>query len=420
MARGLDWGAERRVLRKFGIKHTNWPCIFLDQYRGTVLSCRYAIPGRQAVKIAVVDTVMRYPILQVGMTNVISKTPSWIQLQSLDLTQHIKWLYENFCAQLDDRFPDIGIEQPHWKITIFRQGSAPVMEVFHEDFLERLNVENGASNEQTGLNGDILKLPQAAPLLPDPNRKFKEHSSQSRAFFMDKSSLLAILGLCRQNKTTITALMNGLALISFSSHLDSKAAPAFQSSTIMDHRRNLPPAPPDAPWVRSDRIVANYVTQLPHRYDTELVARIRSKLPRVDVHRELWAEIVGKLQDGLRNDVVGLFKYVTDWQTTMKDMAKRTRQFSWIVTNVGMLDGSGNSTSEDDNNGQMWSISRAQFGVSAEIPAAAIEFSPVSVAGQGMCFCANWLDFAVDTTLGERIMADLERWLVQLANSRQS
>ena len=67
--------------------------------------------------------------------------------------------------------------------------------------------------------------------------------------------------------------------MAFSSHLDSTVAPAFQSSTIMDHRRNLPPAPPDAPWVRPDRAVGNYVTQLLHKFDTELIARLRSKLP---------------------------------------------------------------------------------------------------------------------------------------------
>ncbi|KUI65797.1 hypothetical protein VM1G_02288 [Cytospora mali] len=213
----------------------------------------------------------------------------------------------------------------------------------------------------------------------------------------------------------------------------------------MDHRRNLPPAPPDAPWVRSDRAVGNYVTQLLHKWDTELVARIRSELPAdasegrdlsADLRRELWAvsagnrqEIVRKLEAGLRNDLVGVFKYVTDWKQTMSDMAKKTRQFSWLVTNIGVLDGNASPTRPSttttrspiggDNtmsgDGQRWSIDRAQFGLSAEIPAAAIEFAPVSVAGRGMCVSANWPDCAVDVTLGERIMADLERWLVQLA-----
>jgi len=181
--------------------------------------------------------------------------------------------------------------------------------------------------------------------------------------------------------------------------------------------------------------VGNYVTQCLHKFDTELVARIRSRLPAdasegkdlpVDLQRELWAvsaqnrqEIVSKLEAGLRNDLVGVFKWVTDWQQTMRDMAKKTRQFSWLVTNVGVLNGNSTSTRLSDtksDDGQRWSISRAQFGLSAEIPAAAIEISPISVAGRGMCVSANWPDCAVDAGLGERIMADLERWLAQLAS----
>lgn len=492
----------------------------LDQYRGTVLSCRYAIPPRlvptesrkqleEAVKVAVADTIMRHPMLQVGMMDATSKAPSWIQLQSLDLTQYIKWLHiggrddfeqtvqETFRIQLDDRFPDLSIPQPGWKITVIRQGNAPIMEVlltwnhpqfdaigakvFHEDLLEMLNnAENGAY-ERTGLDGDILRLPQAPPLLPTPIESLKSlpidskylakvvweefrpqflnrdvsqavwcpirsspYKTQYRAFFIDNTSLLTVLALCRQNKTTITGLLNGLVLVAFSSHVDRTAAPAFQSSTIIDHRRNLPAAPPGAPWVRSDRAVSNYVTQLPHRFDTKLVARIRSKLPpdankgrdlSADLQRELWAisaqnrlEIVRKLNAGLRNDLLGVFKHVTDWQQTMKDIAKKGRQFSWLVTNLGVLDGnmstrlsttmtrSPTGGNTQFNNGQRWSIDRAQFGLSAEIPFAAIEIAAVSVTGRGMCVGANWLDCAIDMMLGERIMADLERWLVQLAS----
>lgn len=495
----------------------------LDQYRGTVLSCRYAIPPHlapaesrtqleKAVKVAVVDTIMRHPMLQVGMTDVTSQTPSWIQLESLDLTQHIKWVYiedhddfervvqGTFSAKLDERFPDISIKQPGWWITIIRQGDASTMEVlltwnlpqfdavgakvFHEDLVEMLNAENGA-NERTGLDGDILKLPQATPLLPAPieslrslpvglkylaksiweeirppflNRDVSQASwcpihtspykTQYRAFSIDQASLVAILALCRKNKTTITALIHGLALIAFSSHLNSKAAPGFQSSTIVDHRRNLPPAPPDVPWVSYDRAVANYVTQAFHKYDARQVKRIRSKLPAnanegkdlsADIQRELWAvsarsrrEIVSRLDKGLRNDLVGVFKYVTDWQQTMMDQAKKTRQFSWLVTNIGVVDGTAStgkkitsttttttSATDEDTKSvpdvQTWSIERAQFGLSAEVPAAAIEFSPVSAAGGGMSIGANWPDCAVDSTLGERIMADMERWLNQLA-----
>lgn len=112
------------------------------------------------------------------------------------------------------------------------------------------------------------------------------------------------------------------------------------------------------------------------------MARIRSRLPAdgsegrgscplsADLQRELWAasaqnrrEISDKLEAGLRNDLVGLFKYVTDWKQTMSNMAKRTRQFSWLVTNIGMLDGGNapSSATDGDSNpkpadGQQWSI----------------------------------------------------------------
>lgn len=180
----------------------------LDQYRGTVLSCRYEIPPRlaqeesrtqleEAVKVAVVDTIMKHPMMQVGMIDATCKTPSWIQLQSLDLTKHIKWVYlgehdnfeqsvqDTFRAKLDDQFPDLSIKQTGWWITVFRQGDTPGMEVilswnhpqfdgagakvFHEDFFEVLNAENG-TYERTGLDGDILRLPKAAPLLPTLSR----------------------------------------------------------------------------------------------------------------------------------------------------------------------------------------------------------------------------------------------------------
>ncbi|KAJ2982085.1 hypothetical protein NUW58_g6521 [Xylaria curta] len=193
MANAWNYGTETTVLRKFGINEMYQLTIYLlDHYRGTILSCRYAIPPRlepaesrsqleETVKVAVVDTILRHPMLQVSMMDATSKTPSWIQLQRLDLTQHINWLYigrdddfeqtvqETFHDQLDDRFQDLSIKQPGWKITVIRQGNAPIMEVlltwnhpqfdgvgakvFHEDFLEMLNNAENGGYERTGILG---------------------------------------------------------------------------------------------------------------------------------------------------------------------------------------------------------------------------------------------------------------------------
>lgn len=179
----------------------------LDQYRGTTLSCRYEIPQRFAdsqakleiaVKVAVADIIMRHPMLHVSVLNASSKSPSWIQVESLDLTQNIKWVdlmgrdFENLVketlsTQLDERFPDLSLKQPGWKITIIRQSGTPSTsmevlltwnhpwfdamgaKVFHEDLIKTLN-DHAEVHEQTtaSLNGNILTLPQQAPLLPIP------------------------------------------------------------------------------------------------------------------------------------------------------------------------------------------------------------------------------------------------------------
>lgn len=118
-------------------------------------------------------------------------------------------------------------------------------EVIHGDVIEILNEENGPY-EPTGLDGDILTLPQAAPMLPIPiemsiglpvgpmflaktlwggirprflNRdatlaswspiRTTPYKTEFRSFFIDQASVSTILALCRENKTTFTGLVHG-------------------------------------------------------------------------------------------------------------------------------------------------------------------------------------------------------------------
>lgn len=74
----------------------------------------------------------------------------------------------------------------------------------------------------------------------------------------------------------------------------------------------------------------------------DLVAYIRSKLPAdpsedrglsPDLRHELWAvsaqkriEIVRKLKGGLQNDLIKVFKYVTDWSQAMNQHGEKKAQ----------------------------------------------------------------------------------------------
>ena len=112
----------------------------LDQYRGTSVSCRYAIPPNlidptqrtkliDIVNTAISDNVLKHAVLQVGIANADIKRPIFVQLDSLDLRKHIDWrfiaasvdfdaaLQELTALQLDATYPDLE-KQPGLTIVV--------------------------------------------------------------------------------------------------------------------------------------------------------------------------------------------------------------------------------------------------------------------------------------------------------------
>lgn len=153
---------------------------------------------------------------------------------------------------------------------------------FREGLLERLNTDN-EPHERTGLVEDIPRLPQASPWLSIPTESLKRlqltsssspwrfgktsglnfsigtHTKQHGAQFgplRTKPSSEPFLSTTHLSNCDLSPLpteqdyhhhhrpAEWLDAYCFSSHLASMVAPVCQSSTIMDHRRNLPSAPP--------------------------------------------------------------------------------------------------------------------------------------------------------------------------------
>ncbi len=69
-------------------------------YNGWAVTCRYVIPDLAATNLsleevldqAIALTLLEYPLLQVGIKNGGSRTPSWVRLDQIDLRQQVKWL----------------------------------------------------------------------------------------------------------------------------------------------------------------------------------------------------------------------------------------------------------------------------------------------------------------------------------------
>lgn len=436
----------------------------LDQYRGTSVSCRYDIPAElvgpesrselvRAVEAVIGEVVLKHPVLHVGIANGNSKRPTWVQLDSLDLRNHVTWQFvdasedldrvsqEVTASEVDGLYPDLP-GQPGWRIVILHQEATSLLEIlftwnhphcdgisgkiFQEDVARTLKIRHASLEEvhsQDTSRSSIIKLPAAPPNLPPPIEdacklpisigytlkmiweelgpasfswtrpslarwapyQLSPYKTQFRAFTVGHNALSKILSACRKHKTTLTGLLHSLTLVSLAAQFVDTTAPAFESGTTVDLRRFLASnssIPFDLP---PERTMGNYVTILAHIFDEDLVKETRSKLPADGVSGcalpqacidHVWSvaakvrgEIEQKLEMGLKNDAVGVMKFVGDWRDQMTNAAKRPRQFSWWVTGVGVLDGEPkvDSTLPSPPRSQTqygpWIVRRAQFAL---------------------------------------------------------
>ncbi|KAF2463773.1 uncharacterized protein BDR25DRAFT_307565 [Lindgomyces ingoldianus] len=474
----------------------------LDQYRGTVVACRYCPPLSLAspetlttLKVRFYDAIARVvlsqPHLQVGIAGENSKDPAFVRLDRLDLRNHVDWtsldtsshlepLYiESMQTQLDSRYDNLST-QPGWRVIILHKVGVESMlvlyvwnhphhdgmsgKIFHQKLLRNLN-ETFIQNKEP-----IIKVPEGSDSwildLPDPSDKLPPNpeilsswpmtpafllkalwkelkpswifppsnthatwapiqaspfTTRFRNFTLDNDTVIKVVGACRLHHTTLTGLAQALVLVSLSSALEDMNG--FASRTPYDLRHILPSNTPQYPWLQPKEAMCNYVSVVDHEFDAELVATIRSKMPAKAMDASLSADVMGiiwsvsarvrreiqeRLDSGVRNDMIGIMKFVSDWRAQQQSEARKTRYLSWLVTNLGVLDGGIGATQGQD---QGWLLRRAELVLSTEVPSAALSVSIMTVKGDEMCITCSWQDCVVDSGLGERLMSDLERWL---------
>lgn len=168
----------------------------LDQYRGTSVSCRYSIPARlvgpksqnELVRVvggAISDVILKHGILQVGIADAGCKYPAWVQLEPLNLRQHITWCFNDSQANLDSILQGITADEVDatyyeiyrcqgWRITVIHPQQADFVEIiftwnhphcdgvsgkiFHANLLESLNAATRGDNAQNSIHDSSVKL----------------------------------------------------------------------------------------------------------------------------------------------------------------------------------------------------------------------------------------------------------------------
>lgn len=273
------------------------------------------------------------------------------------------------------------------------------------------------------------KSPTQAQWAPIAAKPFK---TQFRTITIPNDVLSKLLQSCRHHKTTLTGLLHSLIVVSLAPLLEPSRAPAFEALTAMDLRPFLPSHPPSYPWLEPERTMANHVTIMNHIFDTEFTAQLRSKTSPYALGslqsgvlmdlmwtaaRKVRRELETKVDQGLKNDMNGFAQVVGDWRAQLSEEARRPRRTSWVITNLGLIDGSpaipssASDLSPKPEPEPTWSITRTQFIMCANVVASAIGLSTATVKGGDFIITCAWQDCVIDIDLGEAFVESLERWL---------
>ncbi|KAF2750886.1 hypothetical protein M011DRAFT_186565 [Sporormia fimetaria CBS 119925] len=490
---------DEKILRVMGSNEAYQTAVHtLDQYRGTIVACRYCQPQNNLQPLdytklqfdeAFKRTILTQRHLLVGYQGENTPKPAFVPLKEIDLRESIQWVpcddeterdtkyKEIMQAQVDKRFDDVR-NKPGWRIVILHSTDGACLDVvyvwnhahhdgmsgkiFHEQLLRHLNRIAREQEHLRPSEDSIIHLSNAPemlpPLAPNPEiltswpaswrylancvwRAFKPnwfpprntlhatwapiqlqpYETRSCNFTLDYATVEKVVAQCRTHKTTVTGLLNALVCVSLTHAV--KTAQGFASRTPYDLRKILPEKTPQYPELVPKDIMCNYVGVVDHEYETALINKIRGQMAQAqdkksslppDALETAWSlatrirqEIEKRLELGTQDDMIAVMKLVSDWRAQQTRDAGKDRYFSWVVTNLGVIDGGGERDA--------WSLQKAELLMGAETTSAVFGVSIVSVKGREMRVTCTWPGYPIDPQLGVRLMGDLERWLRDIA-----
>ncbi|ETS74451.1 hypothetical protein PFICI_14317 [Pestalotiopsis fici W106-1] len=445
-------------------------------------------------------TILEHSMLQVGLINEDSKKPSFVRLDFLDFRNHVTWrtvdgasttqddLLSVLHEQHDKPFEKLD-QQPLWRVVLLRDSANRSINVlfvwnhtmadgmsgkiFHQTLQEKLNLLFSSELPVIPLEDHKLKLPEASKVSPtladlvniqlsakfmtselwkDVRPSFlnteaqykpkwapiKRQPNKTRLQLVssDADGLRAILLKCKQNGTTLTVLLNVLALASFSMRLQPEQAPAFESGTVIDMRRFMTSLPPNHQGLEPHRTMGNYLGYHQHKFTIELLAQVRAECDRAKssssnpeaankleqslwrIARELTKGINAKMESGMKDDMMALLKFVPDWRKYFDEAITKPRHISFELSNLGVLDGAPTTTDKQLVEQESWTIDQAIFTQSASVHGPAYIINPMSVKGGSLIISCTWQDEIIEESVAVGVTNDLQTWLDDLGGDR--
>ncbi|KAH7325831.1 alcohol acetyltransferase-domain-containing protein [Stachybotrys elegans] len=243
-----------------------------------------------------------------------------------------------------------------------------------------------------------------------------------RLLNIDDATVGNLLRSCRTHGASITALIHAVCLASFTAELSQQQAPGFRAGTAINMRQVTPPHPAKHPWLEPNKVMANVVCSTTHNFAPALVDQIRGRLAakldeKAAAEDLVWSaaatvkkEMAAYVKTGVRDNIIAAMKYQPDWLAHFKDLFKQPRELSWLVTNLGALDGG-------DEADDRWSMDKAFMALSGNKTSAALELAVASTKGKELCIAACWPTGAYDDALAHRLMDGVRDWLMYLGRT---
>jgi hypothetical protein len=243
----------------------------------------------------------------------------------------------------------------------------------------------------------------AAPVGPstegyDPHVKLISVSSEQTS---------SILSACREQKTTLTGLLQALIASSLACHVPD--ANSFVSTT--------PSSPRHISGISSTSDIAVQVCSHSYTFTPDIVSAIRASTSPTQITNQVW-EISRAFQTSLAaelarlpvDNLAGLLPYAGSIHKMFLSKLGRQREDTFQVSNVGVFKNEGRE-------GQ-WRIERVFF-TQCGLTASAFTFNCASVVGGPLVLSVTWSGGDVEDELMGKIIADVRYALSSIAEGRE-
>lgn len=253
--------------------------------------------------------------------------------------------------------------------------------------------------------------------------------SAYRTIEVDAAAVRNLLKLCRQRETSLTGLIHALVAISLSLQLSEKHGhtpqpKSFKACTPIDHRRYITSPPTGQPDFDANDCLMNIFSTVWHDMNPAIIESIRKKALGISssstseiitaVERELWSiaatvrrEIQSRVGKGTADDVAGLAKFIKDWRSHHRDVTRKPRVGSWLVTNLGTVEGGSGP----------WNMTSSSFINPSEMCSAAFCVTAISVKGGSLTLGVSWQKCVMEGSIAEQLVSNMEAWLSQLSEN---